>query len=105
MAADIEKVRWAARRYADTVRSVLPVYKAVLYGSYASGTASERSDVDVCFFLDSYEEGERNNIMLRLLSLTEGYKGIYFEPIVFTRSELDAKHPFALEVVNTGMEI
>ena len=54
MAVDIETVSTKASAYAANVRSVLPVNKAYIFGSYAKGTASELSDVDICFFLDSF---------------------------------------------------
>jgi predicted nucleotidyltransferase len=41
MAGDIETASVLARQYADDVRRELPVSRAVLFGSYAKGTASE----------------------------------------------------------------
>jgi predicted nucleotidyltransferase len=46
----IEIVTEAVKNYADKARSVLPVVKVYLFGSWVLGTAKKYSDVDVCFF-------------------------------------------------------
>jgi predicted nucleotidyltransferase len=105
MVADIESVSNQARAYAAQVRQVLPVQKAYLFGSYAKGTATRQSDVDVCFFLDSFDGKRRVEIIKKLLTLTEGYDDVGFEPLVLPASELRNGNPFALEITNTGIEI
>jgi len=49
MAVDFEAVNQIAREYALDVSRELPIEKAILFGSYASETATELSDVDICF--------------------------------------------------------
>jgi predicted nucleotidyltransferase len=107
MAVDIETVTQSARQYANDVRSVMPVDKVMLFGSFAKGTATPQSDVDICFFLDSYGDKTGMDILQDLLGLTKGYgkKGIFFEPLVFETSELDNDNPFVKEILRTGREI
>jgi predicted nucleotidyltransferase len=105
VAADIEAVTKVASRYADDVRRVMPVDKVLLFGSYAKGTATAQSDIDICFFLDSYGGKSRVDILTELLSLTKGYKGAFFEPLVFETSELENDNPFVKEILRTGREI
>jgi predicted nucleotidyltransferase len=107
MAVDIETVTQSARQYANEVSRVMHVDKAVLFGSYAKGTADPQSDVDICFFLDSYGGKTRMDIMKELFGLTRGYgcKGIYFEPIAFETSEIENDNPFVKEILRTGREI
>jgi len=105
MAVDIEAVTQVAKQYADDVRRVMPVDKVMLFGSYAKGTADKMSDIDICFFLDSYSGKRRMDILEKLLWLTEGYKGAFFEPIVFETSELENDNPFVKEILRTGKEI
>ena len=105
MAVDFEAVSRAAKNYADAVRRVLPVDKAVLFGSCAKGTATEYSDVDICFFLESFGEKRRVDIIKELLHLTSGYKNIFFEPTVFPTSEIQNGNPFVKEILRTGKEI
>ena len=105
MAINIEIVNAKASAYAAQVRSVMPVSKAYMFGSYAKGNASELSDVDICFFLDSFGGKRRVDIIKELLKLTAGYDDVGFEPVALPTSELYNGNPFAMEVVNTGIEI
>jgi len=105
MAVDIEAVNAKARAYAAQVRDVMPVSKVYLFGSYVKGTATEQSDVDICFFIDSFGNKRRVDIIKELLKLTNGYDDVGFEPIALPSSELDNGNPFALEVVRTGLEL
>ena len=50
MAVDIKEMSRKARSFAEDVKQIMPVDKAILFGSYAKGYASEWSDVDICFF-------------------------------------------------------
>ena len=105
MAVDIEAVNQVCRQYADDVRRTMPLDKAILFGSYAKGTADERSDIDICFFLDTYGDKRRVEILEDLLWLTRRYKCVPFEPIVFETSELENDNPFVKEILRTGKEI
>lgn len=105
MVANTEVVSAKANAYANQVRSVMPVNRAYLFGSYAKGYASELSDVDICFFLDSFNGKRRIDIIKELLKMTAGYDDVGFEPVVLLSSELYNGNPFAMEVINTGIEI
>jgi predicted nucleotidyltransferase len=94
-----------AESYANDVRRVLPVRRALLYGSYAKGTATARSDVDVCFFLDGYGGKRRVDIIRELLGLTRAYKDVFFEPIAFAADDMQDDNPFVKEILRTGREI
>jgi predicted nucleotidyltransferase len=83
----------------------MPVDKAMLFGSYAKGTADEQSDIDICFFLDNYGGKRRVEVIRDLLVLMRGYEGVYFEPIVFETSEIENDNPFVKEILRTGREI
>jgi len=105
VAVDFETVRRLAEEYAETVRRVLPVDKVILYGSYAKGTATHSSDVDVCFFLSDFNGKRRVDIIGELLGLCGRYKGAYFEPNAFPTSEIERGNPFVDEILMTGIEI
>jgi hypothetical protein len=66
---------------------------------------SELSDVDICFFLDSFEGKRRVDIIKELLKLTVGFDDVGFEPVVLPSSELSNGNPFAIEIIKTGIEI
>ena len=105
MAVDIETINSKAKAYAQQVRNVMPVTKAYIFGSFAKGTATEQSDVDICFFLDSFEGKRRIDIIKDLLKLTSGFDDVGFEPVVFSSTDLSNGNPFVLEVTSTGIEI
>ena len=105
MAADFETVRKLAEEYAENVRRVLPVDKVFLYGSYAKGTSTDLSDVDICFFLSDFNGKRRVDIIGELLGLCGRYKGAYFEPNAFPTSEIERGNPFVKEIISTGIEI
>ena len=105
MAANIETVTATVKNYADDVRKTLPVKKAVLFGSYSKGTATELSDIDICFFLDSFNGKSRIDIITELLGIAGKYKGVFFEPIAFPISEIERDNPFVREILATGMEL
>ena len=104
MAANFEAVREEAKRYANEVRTQLPVDRAFLFGSYAKGTADKLSDVDVCFFFSNYGGKSRADIGIRLLKIARNYKA-YFEPLVFETADIERKNPFVHEILRTGQEI
>ncbi|MCL2669644.1 MAG: nucleotidyltransferase domain-containing protein [Syntrophaceae bacterium] len=104
MAANYEVVTNAAKLYADDVRRVMSVDKAVLFGSYARGTADDGSDVDVCFFLSSFGGRRLIDIIGDLVSMTRR-RGVYFEPIVFPTLEIERGNPLVKEVLSTGVEL
>ncbi|GHV92290.1 hypothetical protein AGMMS50268_27930 [Spirochaetia bacterium] len=109
MAADIKKMTRLARDFAADVKTVLPVDKAVLFGSYAKGYATELSDVDICFFLPDYGGKERYELIAELLGLGGAFGGKYeeipFEPLVFETADLEDDNPFIKEVLATGVEL
>jgi predicted nucleotidyltransferase len=104
MAANYEAVRNAAKKYADDVRRVMLVDKAVLFGSYAKGTADDGSDVDICFFMPNLNGRDRLDVIGDLVTMTRR-RGVPFEPIAFPTSEIERGNPFVLEVLSTGVEI
>jgi predicted nucleotidyltransferase len=109
MVVDYEKMNTAVQEYVRDVATTFPVRRAVLYGSYARGTADENSDVDVCFFLDDELRGHRrHDVLTRLLGLAGKYSSldtIYIEPNVFSVEDLHTDNPFVKEVLRTGRDL
>ena len=105
MVVDFENIKRIAQSYAEDVRQVFPVNKAFLFGSYAKGTATELSDVDICFFLNDFGGKSRVDIIGELLRLCRVYKGAFFEPIAFQASEIERGNPFVKEILATGVEV
>ena len=105
MAVDIKEINRIARSYAEDVKQVMPVEKAILFGSYARGYATELSDVDICFFLKNYNGKQRVEIITELLSLSGKYPDAAIEPLVFESVEMQNGNPFVREILTTGKEL
>ena len=106
MAVDYEAVQQIVEQYLSDVRAVLPIDKVYLYGSYAKGTAQWDSDVDLCFFSDSFAPEDIMLVIGQLYEIKHQYdKFVCLEPNAFPLSELDNDNPFVKEILRTGTEI
>jgi predicted nucleotidyltransferase len=106
MAVDYEAAWRIVGQYVSDVRAALPIDKVYLYGSYANGTAQWDSDVDICFFSNSFASRTIMDVINRLFELKRKYnKYIYLEPNAFPASELENDNPFVKEILRTGREI
>jgi len=106
MAVDYETVQRIINQYVSEVSAVIQIDKVYLYGSYVNGTAQWDSDVDLCFFSDSFLEEDMLNVLEKLYKLKRQYnKYICLEPNAFPLSELDNDNPFVKEILRTGTEI
>jgi predicted nucleotidyltransferase len=106
MVTDIEAVTTILRQYIADVKRAMPIDKVYLYGSYASGTAREDSDVDVCFFSEAFASRRTLDVLTELFYLKIKYdKDILIEPNAFPTAELFNDNPFVKEVLRTGKEV
>ena len=102
---DAESARQIARKFAEDVKRAFPVEKAVLFGSYAQGCATAASDIDICFFLSDFGGKPTAEVMLRLLELSGGYKGVLLDPVVFKMVEIERGNPLVREILSDGIEL
>ena len=106
MAVDFEAITRIAQDYAADVSRELPVYKALLFGSHAKGHASEKSDIDICFFLKHYNGKRRVDLLTQILGIGGNkYRGVFFEPIIFETAEIENDNPLIREILATGREL
>jgi predicted nucleotidyltransferase len=92
----------------------LNIYKIILFGSYANGTATEDSDIDLVVILDTDEMSQlfkdrmarRRPVSRSLLEINRQYP---MDIIVYTKAEYDylkGKEDFFIqEIEETGREI
>ena len=95
----------AINSYVADVKNAMPIDRAFLFGSYAKGAATKQSDIDLCFFSQSFEDLSSVDIMTRLFRLARKYKEVDIEPRGFPTSELENDNPFVKEVLRTGREV
>lgn len=106
MVVDYEAVRQIINQYVSDVMTVLPIDRVYLYGSYAAGKAQWDSDIDLCFFSESFSEHEIMGIIGQLFELKRPYnKFVCLEPNAFPLSELNNDNPFVKEILRNGTEI
>ncbi len=80
------------------------IEKAFLFGSFAKGTHSEMSDIDVCVVSKSFgKDFIADMVKLRMMTHKIDYR---IEPIPFTPDDLvDPYSSLSLEVRKTGINI
>jgi predicted nucleotidyltransferase len=105
MAVDSKTVNHALAGYVADVRNTMPIDRAILFGSYAKGTARGDRDIDLCFFSHSFENRRSVDILSQLLGMTHKYRDVYIEPHIFPTSELHNDNPFVKEILQTGKEV
>jgi predicted nucleotidyltransferase len=105
MAFDIDAINEAIRSYVTDVRNIMPIDRVFLFGSFAKNAATEYSDIDLCFFSQSFDNQYLLDIVTKLFRMTRKYKGIDIEPHIFPTSELDNDNPFVKEILRTGREL
>ena len=106
MAVDYDTAKKIIDQYISDVKAVMPINRVFLYGSYANGTAKWDSDIDLCFFSDSFENKNIMHTIERLFELKRQYNKFFcLEPNAFPLSELDNDNPFVKEILRTGREI
>jgi len=80
--------------------------KIILFGSYASGTAAEDSDIDIFVIKDSELPRPQRTMQLRRMLLGSQ---IPMDLIVYTPREVDKekdeKYSFVYEVLNSGKTV
>jgi predicted nucleotidyltransferase len=86
------------RRYAQEVHKALSPDAIVLFGSYAKGTATEDSDIDIAVIVDDFK-GDRLEASAKLCNLTWGID-TRIEPILLDKAK--ARSSFVNEVLRTG---
>jgi predicted nucleotidyltransferase len=105
VALDIKTVNQTVSSYVSDVKSVMPIDRVFLFGSYAKGTPNDDSDIDLCFFSHYFEDKKSLDLLSQLCRLTLNYRGVDIEPHVFPTSELQNDNPFVKEILRTGREI
>ena len=92
-----------ARRFATVAQAVLPFDQAVLFGSYATDSAREHSDVDIGLFVEELSQGRDYLTVLRDLYGLAYDIDVHIEPHLFIRSE--DRSGFGSEVEKHGIPL
>ena len=106
MAKNFGEIESIVRQYVADVKRTMPIDKVFLYGPYTKCTATEQLDVNICFFLDLFEDNQSTKIAIDLWGLARKYnQHVYFYPLVLYTSDIECDNPFIREILRTGREI
>lgn len=98
---DQEQVLSIAKKYASAVREAVGDSKVFLYGSYAKGTATADSDIDIAVVVDEIP-GDYLNTVAMLWKLTRSVNHA-IEPVLLTKA--DDASGFLQVVRRTGVAV
>lgn len=90
-----------ARAYADSVRKIMKTTAVFLYGSYAKGTATKDSDIDIAVVVDQIP-GDYLGAVSKLWNLTNAVS-VEIEPVLLTPA--DNQSGFLQTVRRTGIAV
>jgi predicted nucleotidyltransferase len=105
MAEIPEKIKETVEDYVRNINSEIPVKKALLFGSYAKGTFTQDSDIDIAIFSDFFNDMKRVDGIKYLLRKTIKYPHVDLQPVAFTYLDYLENDGFAAEVLKSGIEI
>jgi predicted nucleotidyltransferase len=99
-----EAVRSGIEKYVERIRQEISVDKAILFGSYASGTFDNGSDIDLAIFSNYFQGMRRVDSIAFLLGHAMDYD-LDLEPLAFTLDEYSERLGIVDEILKTGIEL
>jgi len=104
MATSKDEILGDIKRYITELnKSGIPIHKAVLFGSWARGEASEESDVDVALVSDVFT-GDRFQDRRRIVPLRRKIN-TRIEPMPFTQEAFDTEGILVEDISKYGEEV
>src|SRR5665647_2820706 len=100
----LEAVRSGIEKYVERIRQEISVDKAILFGSYASGTFDNGSDIDLAIFSNYFQGMRRVDSIAFLLGHAMDYD-LDIEPLAFTPDEYSERLGIVDEILKTGIEL
>ena len=104
MAKNIDLVRKLVSQYISQLKNCgISVERAILYGSFAKGYATEFSDIDFAVISKNFS-GERFNDRRKIIPLRRSIDE-RLEPMPFLPEDFHEGNPLAAEIMAHGIEI
>ncbi len=98
-----ERIEEIAREYGRLVKEELGVKNIYLYGSYAKGTYTSDSDIDIAVVGDNFT-GDPIEDTLMLMKIRRKIDN-RIEPRPFKTCDFNSSNPLAKEIIDTGIMI
>ncbi len=80
------------------------IESAYVFGSFAKGTSSADSDVDIAIIFKNLDDSERFDLQVDLMLLAAQVDS-RIEPHPFSQIDFDAGNPFIAEIKKTGTQM
>jgi predicted nucleotidyltransferase len=97
------QIEHIVKEYANLVMKELKVSEMYLYGSYAKGTFSADSDIDIAVVGENFI-GDPVEDMLKLMRIRRKVD-MRIEPHPFKSSDFELSNPYIQEILKTGIKI
>jgi predicted nucleotidyltransferase len=93
------------RAFLEKIRLELPIERAYLFGSYATGRSRDYSDIDLAIVTPVLNAENSIVINQKIFSRASRYN-VDLEPICFSPEEFEKEElPIVLDIKRTGIEI
>ncbi|MGH7493098.1 MAG: nucleotidyltransferase domain-containing protein [bacterium] len=93
------------RAFLERIRQELPVERAYLFGSHATGRSRNYSDIDLAIITPALNDENSIAINLKIFSRASRYN-VDLEPVCFSPKEFEQEDlPIVLDIKRTGIEI
>lgn len=100
---DRARVVEIVREYRKLVREKVDIKHIYLYGSYAKGTYTPDSDIDIAVVGDDFSgDPVEDTLMLMKIRRKVDHR---IEPRPIKTSDFNLSNPFVREIITTGIEI
>ena len=104
MAENIDSIRPIIKQYIDVIKkNGIEVEKTYLFGSFARGTATQDSDIDIAIISKNFK-GDRFDDR-RLIVPLRRQIDLRLEPIPFKPENFKENDPLAIEIIQNGIEL
>ena len=100
---DRRRVEDIVKEYGKLLKEKIDIKHIYLYGSYAKGTNSPDSDIDIAVVGDDFS-GDPIEDTLMLMKIRRKIDN-RIEPRPFKTSDFNSSNPFVREIINSGREI
>ena len=84
-------------------RNNIPIKEAILFGSYASGSNKEWSDIDIALVSEVFQ-GDRIDDKDKIRKITLSISS-EIEIMPFSPSDFNSQNPFVKEILRTGIKL
>ena len=104
MAAISVNAQEIMKDYVARLGKILPIERAILFGSHAKGTADESSDIDIAIISPTFTDMPRVDSFVLLMREARSLK-VDIQPLPFAPDDLAEPTGILEEILRTGMDI